>query len=236
MTKSRTRHSKRRNARSVPNRASRGGGPGEWASPTKGDIPKMHKFDQTTVSTIPPKVSSTFITRQFQGNITITAAPTTPNTTTMYFQLSNLANATNFENLWDQYRIRAVRQSVKPQNNAIGLVTNSTTSIVDFYWVIDYDNDSALSSVNSAQEYDNCMLLTAGEDGCRTFAPRIALSAYSGAFSSFANMEDSWIDCASPSVRHYGSKFYVPGTTAAQTTNQAWDVLTEYWVEFRSVF
>jgi hypothetical protein len=166
----------------------------------------------------------------------LVATPTAGANLTYYFQLSNLANATSFENVFDQYRIVAIRQTVRPDNNAVGLVTNSTTSLVDLYWVIDYDNTSNLGSTGAAISYDNCMILAPGESGSRTFCPRIAVAAYSGAFTSFANMQDSWIDSASPNVQHYGTKFYVPGATAAQTLLQSWEIRTEYWVEFRSQF
>jgi hypothetical protein len=168
--------------------------------------------------------------------VTITATPTSGVNQTFYFQLSNLANASNLENVFDQYRILAIRQTIRPQNNAIGLVTNSTTSLVDLYCVIDYDSSSNLSSVAAATSYDNCMILSPGESGCRTFAPRIASAAYSGAFTSFANLESTWIDSLSSSVQHYGTKYFIPGVTASQTLLQSWDITTEYWIEFRSLF
>jgi len=174
--------------------------------------------------------------RQLTGPTTVVAqaAATTNNTT--YFQLSNLDNASSFENVWDQYRIDAIRMTCKPQNNAIGLVTNSTTSLVPLYCVIDYDNTANLSTAAAARQYQNCIVLEPGESFTRVFQPRIALDAYSGAFTSFANTEPVWIDCASPSVQHYGIKILVPGATAAQTQLQAWDIVYEYFISFKSVF
>jgi len=176
------------------------------------------------------------VVRQVIQDITITAQPTAAQTNTYYFQLSNLANASTFENLYDQYRLDAIRMIVKPQNNAIGLVTNSTTSLTQMYCVIDYDNDSALSSIAGATSYQNCVVLEPGESMTRTFQPRMALGSYSGAFTSFANVAPMWCDCASPSIRHYGIKFYVPGVTAAQTLLQSWDITFEYYVSFKSIF
>jgi hypothetical protein len=181
-------------------------------------------------------LTSTYTTRAITGPYTLTAQPTAVTNLTFQFNLTNLANAANFENVFDQYRIDCIRQTIKPQNNAVGLVTNSTTSLVDLYCVIDYDNVTNLGSVTTALSYDNCVVLAPGESCVRTFKPRIAVAAYSGTFASFANSEDMWIDSASASVQHYGTKFLVPGATAAQTLLQSWDITTEYWVSFRSAF
>jgi hypothetical protein len=147
-----------------------------------------------------------------------------------------LDNSAAFENVFDQYRIDAIRMTCKPSNNAVGLVTNSTTTLVPLYCVIDYDNTSNLATAAAAREYANCIVLEPGESFVRTFQPRVAVAAYSGSFSSFENVEPPWIDCASPSVQHYGVKILVPGVTAAQTLLQSWDVTYEYYVSFKSVF
>jgi len=202
----------------------------------RGDNPPPFKCKLNTSSCRIPRLTDITVLRQVTGPTTVTAqaAATTNNTT--YFQLSNLDNSSSFENVWDQYRIDAIRMTCKPQNNAIGLVTNSTTSLVPLYCVIDYDNDSNLTTAAAAREYQNCIVLEPGESFTRTFQPRIAMSGYSGAFTSFANTEPMWIDCASPSVRHYGIKILVPGATAAQTQLQSWDVVYEYYISFKSVF
>jgi len=215
--------------------SNRNDGSGEFRN-TRGDNPPAFRATVHTSSCRIPKCTAITVMRQVTGPTTVTAqaAATTNNTT--YFQLSNLDNSSSFENVWDQYRIDAIRMTCKPQQNAIGLTTNSTTSLVPLYCVIDYDNTSNLGTAAAAREYDNVIVLEPGESFTRVFQPRIALSAYSGAFTSFANMAPQWIDCASPSVQHYGIKILVPGVTAAQTMLQSWDITYEYYISFRSVF
>jgi hypothetical protein len=205
-------------------------------SSTLGDNPPPFRADVSTLSCRIPRLTDIFVTRQITGptNVVAQAAATTNNTT--YFQLSNLDNSSSFENVFDQYRIDAIRMTCKPQNNAIGLVTNSTTSLVPLYCVIDYDNTSNLSTAAAAREYANCICLEPGESFVRTFQPRVAVSSYSGTFTSFANVSPPWIDCASPSVQHYGVKILVPGATAAQTQLQSWDITYEYYLSFKSNF
>jgi hypothetical protein len=129
--------------------------------------------------------------------------------------------------------IEAVRFTIRPQNNAIGLVTNSTTTLVPLYCVIDYDDSTNLTSVAAAEAYSTCLVLSPGESCDRTFKPRIALAAYSGAFTSYANAPSMWIDAGSTGVQHFGVKTYVPGGAAGQTLLQSWDVIVEYFIRFR---
>jgi len=163
-------------------------------------------------------------TNQFSASASASQAPT------YYFTVSNAGVTTGF---WDQYKIEAVRVTVAPQQNAVGLFTNSSVSMVPCYCVIDYDDDSALTSATNASAYSNCVVLNPGESVERVFQPRMAVAAYSGTFTGYANMAPEWIDAASNNVRHYGLKFWVPAATAAQTTLQSWDVTIELFIRFR---
>jgi hypothetical protein len=135
---------------------------------------------------------------------------------------------------FDQYRINCVRFTIAPQNNAIGLVTNSTTALVPLYFVIDYDDATALSTEADALQYNNVVVLNPGESANRLFRPKMAVAAYTGTFTGYANMEPQWLDAASPTIQHYGVKVLIPGATAAQTLLQSWDVTIEYWIDFRN--
>jgi len=199
-------------------------------NPAGGDIPVRPKRTYETVSAPFPRATDT-VRIHSTAAATITATPTTPITTTYNFNLSaSNATAGNF----DQYRLMAVRFSIVPNNNAIGLVTNSSTGLVPVYCVIDYDDTNALASASAAEGYNNCIVLNPGESLSRTFRPRMALAAYSGAFASYANVEPLWIDASSNGVQHYGIKLYIPGVLAAQTLLQSWNIIVEYCWELRA--
>jgi hypothetical protein len=196
------------------------------------DVPPPEPVDVVTVSTIPPRVSEQCTVRAMQ-TASITAQATSAQNLMYYFTLGNAAVGTGF---FDQYRIPAVRFNIRPQQNAIGLTTNSTTTVTSIYVVIDYDDANALSGLTAYQSYSNCVALAPGQSLSRTFRPHIAMAAYSAsAFSGYANESNVWIDAASTAVQHYGVKILVPGVTAAQTQLQSWDVEIEYFVEFRKV-
>lgn len=151
------------------------------------------------------------------------------------FTLAGLDFSANFANIWDQYRIDAIRFHVVPTSNAVQVVTQSTTNMVQLYCVIDYDDATALSNAPAARGFDNCIELQPGESCERLFQPRAALAAYAGAFNNYANVGGMWFDSASTGVQHYGLKLFVPQSDAGQTLLQVWRVFAEFYVSFRTV-
>jgi len=202
-----------------------------------GDVPLPIKYSQNTSSCAVPRPMTIFVARSITvANSNITASNSALVSGSYNFAFSDLDNATAFAGLFDQYRIDAVRLILRPTSNAIGLVTNSTTSVVPLYLVIDYDNATALTSVVQARSYDNCMILGPGESCCRTFRPHLALASFTGAaFNGFANDEPQWLDTVSTTIQHYGIKYVVPQVTAAQTLLQSWIVEREYFLSFRKI-
>jgi hypothetical protein len=162
-------------------------------------------------------------------------ASTTAQAIEYNFTLASLDNASNLTALFDQYRISCIRLTITPDNNAIPIENATTTALVPLYCVIDYDDSTALASAAAARAYDNCAIVEPSESCCRTFAPRVALAAYAGAFTNYANQQPMWLDTVSTGVQHYGVKLYVPAIIAGQTFVQSWHVTAEYWISLRSV-
>jgi hypothetical protein len=194
-----------------------------------GDIPPPAMHTYHTASCLLPRVTEQAVVRGVQTTNLIAQAAS-GQAPTFYF---SLANASVTSGYWDQYKLAAIRFTITPDNNAIGLVTNSSTTLVPIYCVIDYDDDTALGSATAAAAYSNCVVIHPGESCERIFQPHMALAAYAGAFTSYANVAPTWIDAASSGVRHYGVKLYIPGATALQTLLQSWEITVEYFLEFR---
>jgi len=183
-------------------------------------------MDVVTISTRIPKVTEYTVVRAIQNNVL--TASSSLQAPTYYFALNSANVGTGF---FDMYRIAAIRFNIRPQQNAIGLTTNSTTTVTSIYCVIDYDDDASLGSIAAAESYSNCLVLPPGQSCSRTFKPRVAVSAYTGSFNGYTNMADPWIDAASTNVRHYGIKIVIPSITVAQTQLQSWDLSSEYFIE-----
>jgi hypothetical protein len=165
----------------------------------------------------------------------LTAQAGVVTTSQPFFTLNALDQVASFQALFNEWRIDALRVKIVPQNNAIGLVTNTTTSLVELYNVIDYNDSTALASVAAAREYENCMVLAPGESGERVFQPRAATAMYQGAFTAYGNVGGAWVDIAYPGTIHYGMKIIIPAATVGQTLLQSWDVFFEAFVSFRNV-
>jgi len=194
------------------------------------DIPARPKRTIETISVAFPRATDNVMVHAVTSNV-VTIAPTAATAASYNY---TIAGSTATTGNFDQYRMVAVRFSIVPQNNAIGLVTAATTSLTNVYCVIDYDDSTNLTSVAQAEGYNNCVVVGPGESMMRTFRPRMALAAYAGAFNGFASSEPMWIDSVSSGVQHYGIKLYIPGVTAAQTQLQSWTFITEYAWELRN--
>lgn len=190
----------------------------------------------TTVSHVPRPPSRTFTVRvTTQTGAILTVSPSVNQFPTYSFTLDDLDTYTRFTNLFDQYRIDCVTFKLVPMQNAIGLTTNSTTLTVTPYCTIDYDDATAYSSAQQARGNESCIIVAPGMECVRQLQPRMAVAAYSGAFTSYANVPPTWIDCSTPSVQHYGVKLVIPSGVVGQTNLQSWTVEREYTVSFRKV-
>lgn len=140
------------------------------------------------------------------SNTTFTTSTTLPVFPTLTFFGSLFNDFTNYSTVFDKYRILEVEVDficVNPNNTGTGL----------FCTVLDYDDDSALSSLNQALDYKSAYSCSTNANFKRTLIPRIAMAAYSGSFTSYAEGKSGqWLDCASPGVIHYGLKCVINPT------------------------
>jgi len=118
------------------------------------------------------------------------------------FTFAQIGDYTNLAAVFDQYKILAVEVLYQPRNN----FENAAVNLGRFHTVLDYDDSTVLTSVSQATNYENCITGQNYQAQRRCLRPRIAVAAYSGSFTSYANMADQWIDVASASVQHYGVK------------------------------
>jgi len=141
------------------------------------------------------------------------------------FSLGQIDQASTLAALFDQYRINSVECYLTNQASNSNLTnTGHLVSVVDF------DDSTNLTSVASSMDYSNALVSSCQSCQYRRFVPHAAIAAYSGAFTSFANVAGVWIDSASPGVAHFGLK------TAASVTStaMAFDLTIRLNVSFKS--
>jgi len=144
------------------------------------------------------------------------------------FALNDLAQASSWTSVFDQYRIMQVEMWFRPEG------TINTATATSIYTVIDYDDGNLLASENAAQQYENVTITSINEGVYRRFRPHIASVVYNSAsvVNAFTNQPSQWIDSGYPAVPHYG--FKALGTPGPSTV--VFDFEYRYWVQFRNVF
>lgn len=153
----------------------------------------------------------------------------TPISVAYSFALSALDQSSTFTSIFDQYRIHNVTLSFKPRVTQATTITSAIGA--NIYSAIDYDDANIPASLAAIREYQSCQENGPLQSFSRSFTPRCALAAYSGAFTSFANVGNMWLDAGSPNIQHYGLKVWSNMANALQT----WDVICEMQCEFRNV-
>jgi len=123
------------------------------------------------------------------------------------FQLNTLPQVTTFTSLFDQYRITRIQAWLQVNQ------TNNGGHTGYFYSAVDYDQSGAPSSLGALQQYQNVKMANFQNGHYHDFVPHVAMAAYSGAFTSYANQGNQWLDSNSPTIQHYGLVFGVGATT-----------------------
>lgn len=125
----------------------------------------------------------------------------------VFFKLTMLPNYSSWETLFDQYCIPIVVCEYRGSETE----TLDKAAAPRVWSVLDHDDANTITSLQ-AKSYSSCYESRISEKVTRVLYPRIALAAYSGAFTSYANNR-SWIDCASDTVQHFGIKFAAEADT-----------------------
>jgi hypothetical protein len=144
--------------------------------------------------------------------------------------LGAIDQSSSLATLFDQYRIVAVELWLMPRAAATSTSGSSALGGI-LSTVIDLDDATNLTQLNQAGDYSSCVTTENSVGHYRRWVPHAAIAAYSGAFSSFANVASPWLDTSYPSVTHYGVKIAASVTSAVLT----YDINVRLQLEFRSV-
>jgi len=138
--------------------------------------------------------------------------------------LSSLPDASSLAALFDTYRFVAVKMTFQP---TVGQINSAVQSPI--YTVLDYDDASA-TSISALVQYDTLKVAPGNVYFERVWSPRASNALYSGAFTSFGQVADQWIDTASPGVLQYGIKWGIPLSADAPI----WQTVVHTIVQFKN--
>lgn len=129
------------------------------------------------------------------------------------FNLDQLSDETDFQNMYDAYRIKKIILTLEPQ------LTSSNTNAQPPYqnWiriVHDYDDVTPLSNESQYLEYGGCKskLATSTRPIHIPLYPKIQqyTQATGGSGAVFRSIKAGWIPTAHDTVEHLGLKIFVP--------------------------
>jgi len=147
------------------------------------------------------------------------------------YTVGALDNATNFANVFDQYRIDRLQVTFRPMNVATPLVNTATGGFIApiIYTAIDYDDATAPTTVAQIRDFQNCSSHLY-ETFTLDWKPH---AAYTVGGSISGQVTSPWIDWATPNVTHYGVKLAIPAGTAG--FEQQWTVSIVMYLSNRNV-
>lgn len=165
---------------------------------------------------------------QTQPLFTFASSTTVPVAAGYSFALSSLDNVTALSSIFDQYRVALIEYTVMPRIQTIDQTGTIPGQIVT---VVDLDDAATPSTFNGLLDYQGAVVSQGNKMHKHTFVPCVAVAAYSGVFTSFANESAPWIDIASTGVLHYGLKMAstISGFVAT------YDIKARVMVELRNV-
>jgi hypothetical protein len=164
------------------------------------------------------------------GPFITSAASSTSNS--FIFQLSLATKYADFVNVFDQYRINCAELTFVPRANEALSSTGQTASLLGtMYLVPDFDDGTNLTSEAQALAYNEPVIKRLDLPWKVSIVPRLALAAYTGTFTGYANLPPQWLDTANATVQHYGVKVLVNATATVQYI----DVYVKLSLSFRAV-
>lgn len=163
-----------------------------------------------TVPIVPPRaINEQLVWTRCTLDITSNLSAAIETNIASFFRLNMLPNAASWQTLFDQYCIPVVVCEYRASETE----TLDKQGAPRVYSTLDHDDANTIT-VAQAKAYSSCYESQLSERVTRVIYPRLALAAYSGVFTSFANNR-CWVDCASDTVQHYGIKFAAEVDTRA---------------------
>jgi hypothetical protein len=157
-----------------------------------------------------------------------------------FFTLGDMPQYSAFTALFDQYRINSVTVTFTPTltGNTDLQSSSSQPYLSDWtlWYTVDLDDASVISPLTALMEYEGvrCLPFT-GKPHVIKFVPHTALAAYAGAFTSYANVPDPWLDCASSNVQHFGLNWGMACPLSTVAGLPSYSLRCSYDVSFRGV-
>lgn len=166
-----------------------------------------------------------------------TVSSTTADIFGTYFgSLNQISGVSDFTGLYDQFKILGLKWSLIPRGNSSDISPSGTSAqqSVGVFSVIDYNDSTALTSLNQAVQYANLKMTRSHQVHSRYFKPRITPTIENGVGGTASALTTrGWLDVSTgANVPHYGIKYVLQ---QAPNVAQTFDLKVDYYLAFKNV-
>lgn len=170
---------------------------------------------------------------------------TTYSSNNYVFQLDDLPNYTEFTNLFEQYKINAVKLTFLPSytgSDANQATANAAGGAVfqfapRIYTMVDKDGNPTIGTENAMLQRNDCRMIA---NPYKTFSiyirkPAVQFEVGSGlGFAQAAPRASPWLDCDNYAVNHHGAGVggVLPSGSSA-TAGLQYQVVATYYMAFK---
>lgn len=155
---------------------------------------------------------------------------TTSTTVNVYaglaFTIAAFDSYAEYTGLFDQYRFDRIEIWLEPTNPAYAGV-----SYGELVTAVDLDDANTPTAIANVADRPGALNGQGSSGRYLSWRPHVALAAYSGAFTSYANSVRTWIDSGSTGVEHYGLKI---ASSPTGTATVSYNLTVRATVSFRA--
>lgn len=153
----------------------------------------------------------------------------------LQFTLSQVPNVSEFSQLYDMFRVNAIKVSFVPAQTGSDINPVSSFGYMpDFWTVLDYDDASTPSKTDMLQ-YPGLKKTRGHQTHHRYFKPAVLAELYRSAVStSYAPKWKQWLDFSHTDVPMYGIKYFAHAASFAGQ-QPAWRVYATFYFSCKGV-
>lgn len=157
---------------------------------------------------------------------------TSTSTSTIYgassFNLTQVPGYTDFTNLYDFYKLKAVKISFIPWGNIFN-GDSGTEYFLRMYTVIDYNDVTIPSSISELQQYKSCKWSPNNKIHKRYFKPKTIIDSYNELALTLD--KQPWVPTSNTGNSYYGIKWAIENAVNLTTR---YKIEAKYYLMFKS--
>ena len=146
------------------------------------------------------------------------------------FNLSQVPGVTEFQNLYDQYKINCIKVMFLPQmteNISLGSVNNPAAN-ARFFSTIDYNDSTPPTSVDDLRQYQSVKMTPCLKIHKRViFKPKIV--------DSSGYTVSPWLNTTNINTNYYGLKVALEPMASSSTTTMTYNIEAKFYLSFKTV-